>query len=72
MAVKHSSDNLIAERYASALYDLSLEAKCVDEVLSDISVIQEYINQNNDFRVQISGPIIKNKLFFFLNTRGVL
>ena len=58
MAVKLSSDNLIAERYASALYDLSLEAKCVDEVLSDISVIQEYINQNNDFSLLIRSPLI--------------
>ena len=34
--------------------------------------IDQYdLNSNSDLRMQISGPIIKNRLFFFFNLRGV-
>ena len=58
MASELSSNNLIFGRYASALYDLSSEAKCVDEVLSDLLIIQEYINNNKDFKLLIRTPLI--------------
>ena len=58
MTVKISSNDLIAERYASALYDLSVESKCVDKVLSDLIMVQEYIDQNKDFKLLIRSPII--------------
>ena len=34
----HSGD-LIADRYASALYDLASESKLVDEVLKDLNLL---------------------------------
>jgi len=58
VATQLSSSNLIAERYASALYDLSLEAKCVDLVLSDLLIIQKYIDQNNDLNLLVISPLI--------------
>lgn len=56
MATQQSSTNLIADRYASALYELSSESKCVDKVLNDLLTIQEYIKQNTDFKLLIKSP----------------
>ena len=58
MTSQLSSRNLIAERYASALYDLSLERKCVDKVLSDLQILNEYIDKNKDFKLLIMSPLI--------------
>ena len=58
MASQNSSSELIADRYASALYELSSEVKCVDIVLKDLLIIKEYIKQNNDFSLLIRSPLI--------------
>ena len=60
MATQQSSTNLIADRYASALYELSSESKCIDEVLKDLLTIQEYIKQNNDFKLLIKSPHVSS------------
>ena len=39
MAAQQSLQNLISDRYASALYDLCLEKKVVDYVLNDLEII---------------------------------
>lgn len=58
MASQQSSRELIADRYASALYELSSEAKCTDEVLNDLLKIKNYINQSSDFKLLIKSPLI--------------
>lgn len=58
MASKNSSIKIIADRYASALYDLSLESKCVDVVLSDLLLLQEYIKKNREFKLLLRSPLI--------------
>ena len=58
MASKQTTENLIADRYAIALYELSSEKKCVDEVLSNLQILNEYINQNKDFKLLIRSPLI--------------
>ena len=58
MASQKSTENLIADRYGIALYELSSEKKCVDEVLSDVKIIEKYINQNKDFKLLIKSPLI--------------
>ena len=60
MASQNSLNELIADRYASALYELSSEAKCVDVVLKDLLTIQKYIRQNNDFQLLIKSPLISS------------
>ena len=58
MVSQQSSREHIADKYASAFYELSSEGKCVDEVLNDLLVIQDYIKQNNDFNLLIKSPLI--------------
>jgi len=58
VASQQSSRELIADRYASALYELSSEAKCTDEVLNDLLKIKNYINQSSDFKLLIKSPLI--------------
>ena len=58
MVSQYSTKNLIADRYASALYDLSSEGKYVDEVLSDLQKLEEYINKNKDLKILINSPLI--------------
>ena len=58
MASQQSKENLIADRYAFALYELSSEKKCVDEVLSDLQILKEYISQNKDLKLLIRSPLI--------------
>jgi len=58
VASQYSTKNLIADRYASALYDLSSEGKYVDEVLSDLQKLEEYINKNKDLKILINSPLI--------------
>ena len=60
MATQQSSRELIADRYASALYEYSTETKCVDQVLSDLLKIQDYIKHNNDFKLLIKSPLISS------------
>ena len=60
MASLNFSNELIANRYASALYDLSSESNCIEEVLNDLSMIEEFNKQNKDFRLLINSPIISS------------
>ena len=55
MVSQQSSRELIADRYASALYELSSDAKCIDEVSKDLLMLQEYIKQNDDFNLLIAA-----------------
>ena len=58
MASLQSTGNLIADRYAFALYELSSEKKCVDDVLSDLQILKEYINHNKDFKLLKSYVVL--------------
>ena len=58
MAAQQSLQNLISDRYASALYDLCLEKKVVDDVLNDLEIIQSLINKNKNLQLLIKSPLI--------------
>ena len=60
MASQNTSSELIADRYASALYELSSETKSVDNVLKDLLTIEAYIMQNNDFKLLVKSPLISS------------
>ena len=56
-----ASGDLISDRYASALYELSSEKKTVDFVLKDLSTLQELINKNKDLVLLVKTPLVSSK-----------
>jgi len=53
-----SSGDLISDRYATALYDLASDLKNVDSVLSDLELLQKYIDENKDLKLLVRSPLI--------------
>jgi len=53
-----SSGNLIADRYASALYELAAESKNIDAVLKNFEFLQKNIKENKDLKLLIKSPLI--------------
>ena len=47
----------IAQRYASAVYDLAKEAKKVKDIESDLEALQGVLDDSEDFRTLIHSPI---------------
>ena len=60
MSSQLSSRNLISDRYASALYDLSAELKNVDTVLKDFNLLQKHIQKHNDLKILVKSPLISS------------
>ena len=58
MSSQTSSDNLIADRYASALYELAAESKNIDSVLKNFEFLQKNIKENKDLKLLIKSPLI--------------
>ncbi len=58
MASKLASGDLIADRYASALYDLAADTKSVDLVLVDLTLLQTMLNDHKDLHLVIKSPLI--------------
>ena len=62
MATKESSTlELLSNRYASALYDLSIESNCIEIIIKDLSEILSYYNKNKDFSLLLSNPLISSE-----------
>tara|TARA_B100001540_G_C15495579_1_gene501187 strand:+ start:121 stop:678 length:558 start_codon:yes stop_codon:yes gene_type:complete len=60
VASEFSSSNLIADRYASALYDLSSDLNVIDKVLSDLLALNELIQNSKDLKLLIKSPLISS------------
>ena len=58
MASKLASGDLIADRYASALYDLAIDSKSVDSVLEDLTFLQKIFNDHKELHLVIKNPLI--------------
>ena len=58
MASKLASGDLIADRYASALYDLAADSKSVDPVLADLTLLQTMLNDHKDLHLVTKSPLI--------------
>lgn len=49
----------VAERYAEALLNLSIEKKLVDTVVKDMRILLATANENEDFTNFLSTPLVK-------------
>ena len=58
MASQLASGDLIADRYASAIYDLALENKAVDVVLKDLEALKKIIQGNKELNLLVKSPLI--------------
>ena len=61
MATQIASGDLIADRYASALYDLAAEKKLVDPVMLDFNNIKKLLKENKDLNLVIKSPLINSQ-----------
>ena len=60
MASQLASGDLIADRYAHALYDLASEKKVVDSVLENLQNIKKTIVDNKELCFLIKSPLINS------------
>ena len=58
MSSQTSSGNLIADRYAAALYELAAESKNIDAVLKNFEFLQKNIKENKDLKLLVKSPLI--------------
>ena len=67
MSSRQLSGDLISDRYASALYALSLESKNVEIILKDLEFLKNCIKDNKDLKLLIKSPLIasSDKLVIF-------
>lgn len=49
---------LLAKRYAQALFGLALDNKSVEQVASDMSLVQSVLTQNRDLRKVLHNPVL--------------
>ena len=61
MTAQLASGDLISDRYASALYDLSSEKKNVDSVLENLINIKNIIDTNKELSLLIKSPLISSR-----------
>lgn len=57
MAETVSISSGIADRYASALFDLALEAGALEALEADIAALEAALGESADFRALISSPL---------------
>jgi len=61
MVSQITSGDLIADRYASALYDLASEKKLVDPVLNDLSLFKNLLIENKDLNLIVKSPLVNSQ-----------
>ena len=61
MTSKISSGDIISDRYASALYDLASEKKCIDEILNDIDTVEKVMKESSELRKVIRSPLVNSE-----------
>jgi len=50
--------NLLAKRYAQAVFELSIENKNTDKIFSDLMLIQEVLEENRALRKVLENPVL--------------
>lgn len=57
MASEQTETSGVAGRYATALFDLALERKAIDEVAGDLQQLQDMIGESADLRRLLRSPV---------------
>ena len=60
MASQIASGNLIADRYASALYELAADKNLLDSMLSDLNSLLSILKENKNLKLVINSPLISS------------
>jgi F-type H+-transporting ATPase subunit delta len=50
--------NLLAKRYAQALFDLALEMKIQDKIVKDMQLISEVLQEHRELRKLLKNPVV--------------
>ena len=50
--------NLLAKRYAQAVFDLALETKTVDRVAQDMKLVNTVLEENRELRKVMANPVL--------------
>jgi F-type H+-transporting ATPase subunit delta len=58
MASQLASGDLVADRYAFAIYDLALKNKAVEVVLKDLEALKKIIKENKELNLLVKSPLI--------------
>ena len=58
MSANQQSGNIIADRYATALYDITIKENLIEAVLNDLKIIEEYITSNKDLKLLVRSPLV--------------
>ncbi len=53
-----SLDTRAAKRYAAALFQFCVNENCVDEVYTDLKMVDDLMHQSNQFHLMWSSPLI--------------
>lgn len=61
MSSETAGSNGLADRYASALYDLAYERNALDQVAADLRSLKAMLTESADFRRFISSPIVSRE-----------
>lgn len=61
MAAQSGPVSGIAERYASALFDLADERKALDEVAEDLRSLKRMLDESDDLRKLVRSPVVKSE-----------
>ena len=58
MATDSNIVNVVAERYALAVYELADEGRILDDIAQDLKDLQSLLEESEDLKMLISSPLI--------------
>ena len=61
MSTKSNFSEASVKSYSRALYELSIEEKCLDEVEKDVINLKNLISQSTEFNMLINNPLTRNE-----------
>ncbi len=58
VAKANQNNNIISERYASALFDLAVEKKAISDVSKDVAAFSKVLQENAELKITFANPTI--------------